>query len=194
MANLSFLDETIFATVKDSEARIERKLNCDLLYFSGEIRFGVVNPFRNFIESLAAERNKHEILSVCLTTSGGEVEVVEKMVQIIRHHYGIVYFIAPSVAYSAGTIFCMSGDKIFMDYSSALGPIDPQVPDKEDKYLMPALGYLDKVAELVEKSKKQYDIPSRDCHFDPSRLSYASILRASTRFINSFIKGMANEI
>ena len=53
---------------------------------------------------------------------------------------------------SAGTIFCMSGDRIFMDYSAALGPIDPQVPDREDKVLVPALGYLDKVNELVMKS------------------------------------------
>jgi len=39
-----------------------------------------------------------------------------------------------------------------MDYSSSLGPIDPQVPDKEGKYLVPALGYLDKINELVQKS------------------------------------------
>src|SRR5919201_1654181 len=47
-----------------------------------------------------------------------------------------------------------------MDYSSALGPIDPQVPDKEDKYLVPALGYLDKIAELVEKSKNNTISPA----------------------------------
>jgi Serine dehydrogenase proteinase len=147
------LDETIFATVNASEEKIERKLECNLLYFYGELRSGIVNLFRNFIESLANHRSKRDILSICLTTSGGEAETVEKMVNIIRHHYDKVYFIVPSVAYSAGTIFCMSGDKIYMDYSSALGPIDPQVPDKEDNYLVPALGYLDKFAELVEKSK-----------------------------------------
>ena len=54
---------------------------------------------------------------------------------------------------SAGTIFCMSGNKLYMDYSSSLGPIDPQVPDRDRKVLVPALGYLDKVKELVEKSR-----------------------------------------
>lgn len=39
-----------------------------------------------------------------------------------------------------------------MDYSSALGPIDPQVPDRENRVLVPALGYLDKVEELIRKS------------------------------------------
>ena len=54
----------------------------------------------------------------------------------------------------------MSGNRIYMDYSSSLGPIDPQVPDKEDKYLVPALGYLDKVEELVEKSKNNTISPA----------------------------------
>ncbi len=44
----------------------------------------------------------------------------------------------------------MSGDKIFMDYSSALGPIDPQVFN--GKNWVPALGYLDKVEEMINKS------------------------------------------
>ena len=40
-----------------------------------------------------------------------------------------------------------------MDYASSLGPIDPQVPDREEKFLVPALGYLDKVNEMIEKSR-----------------------------------------
>ena len=52
----------------------------------------------------------------------------------------------------SGTIFCMSGDKIYMDYSSSLGPIDPQVFNGNT--WVPALGYLDKVDELIDKSAK----------------------------------------
>jgi hypothetical protein len=73
------------------------------------------------------------------------------MVEIIRFHYGEVYFIVPDYAMSAGTIFCMSGDKIFMDYSSSLGPIDPQVFN--GKQWVPALAYLDKVEQLLEKAR-----------------------------------------
>lgn len=46
----------------------------------------------------------------------------------------------------------MSGDEILMDYFSVLGPIDPQVRNKEGKFV-PALGYLDKVSSLLEKAK-----------------------------------------
>lgn len=114
--------------------------------------------FRETVEKLArrgAGKNgagKKDAIAIFLTTPGGEAEAVEKLVEVVRHHYSLVYFVVPVAAMSAGTIFCMSGDKIFMDYSSSLGPIDPQVPDREGKFLVPALGYLDKVNELIAKS------------------------------------------
>ena len=66
-----------------------------------------------------------------------------------------VNFVVPDYAYSAGTILCMSGDNIYMNYFSVLGPIDPQVPNK-DNVLIPAQGYLDKVNEFIEKSFKRH--------------------------------------
>ena len=38
-----------------------------------------------------------------------------------------------------------------MDYSSALGPIDPQVMAPDGGSYLPALGYLDKVEEITAK-------------------------------------------
>jgi hypothetical protein len=153
MSNMPLLDEAIFQAVNDAEQKIEARLDCELLYFYGEIRSGVLNRFRSYVESLVAQPARHAAIALCLTTPGGEAEAVEKIVEILRHHYHRVYFVVPSAAFSAGTILCMSGDRIYMDYSSSLGPIDPQVPDKEGKYLVPALGYLDKVEELVIKSR-----------------------------------------
>ncbi len=46
----------------------------------------------------------------------------------------------------------MSGNNIYIDYFSVLGPIDPQVQNKDGKWVA-ALGYLDKVNEYVEKAK-----------------------------------------
>ena len=107
--------------------------------------------FRDFIEQLKKDNEfDRDRLTVILNTPGGSAETVEKMVNVIRFHYNEVYFVVPDYAMSAGTIFCMSGDKIFMDYSSSLGPIDPQVFN--GKNWVPALGYLDKVEQLIEKS------------------------------------------
>lgn len=114
-----------------------------------------MKPFRDIIENLKLDEINHDSLNIILNTPGGSVEVVEQLVNIVRHHYSEVNFIVPDSAYSAGTIFCMSGNNIYMDYSSSLGPINPQVevqaPNGGTQWI-PALGYLDKVNELIEKS------------------------------------------
>lgn len=153
MASMPVFDQTIFAAIDSAEEVIEDKLGCDLVFFYGEIRASRINDFRSLIETLAQMDPRRRSLAICLTTPGGEAEAVEKLVEIARFHYpDEMNFLVPTAAFSAGTIFCMSGDRIFMDYSSSLGPIDPQVPDREDKHLVPALGYLDKVEELISKS------------------------------------------
>ena len=107
--------------------------------------------YRDFIEHLKQDTTKNnDKLVVLLNTPGGSVETVERFVNINKHFYNEVYFVVPDNAMSAGMVFCLSGDKIYMDYSSALGPIDPQVYN--GKQFVPALGYLDKVNEFVQKS------------------------------------------
>ncbi|PPD41241.1 MAG: serine dehydrogenasease [Methylocystis sp.] len=152
-ATIPINDKVVFEAVQSAEEAIEKLLECDLVNFFGELRSAVVPHFRDVLEALASRPGKRNTLGICLTTPGGQAEVVEKCVEIARHHYDFLYFIVPRMAMSAGTIFCMAGDKIYMDYSSSLGPIDPQVPEKDEKYLVPALGYLDKVSELIEKSR-----------------------------------------
>jgi len=129
---------------------IEDFLHADFISFSGQIIAGTELQFLQIIEDLA--KDKKDALYIMLTTPGGSAETVERYVNIIRHHYGVVNFIIPDYAYSAGTVFCMSGDDIYMDYYSTLGPIDPQVQNK-DGNLVAALGYLDKVNELVDKAR-----------------------------------------
>lgn len=133
--------------------QIENTLSCDVLCYFGPIMDGNENMMLQIVEDLANDDNKKEQLAILLTTTGGSAVAVERYVNIIRKHYNKVIFIVPDYAYSAGTIFCMSGDEIWMDYSSVLGPIDPQVPNKEGRFV-PALGYLDKVNELIEKAKR----------------------------------------
>jgi hypothetical protein len=48
----------------------------------------------------------------------------------------------------------MSGDAIHMDYYSRLGPIDPQVENQKGR-LVPALGYLEKYNQLLEKAQQK---------------------------------------
>jgi membrane-bound ClpP family serine protease len=148
------IDQTIKASLDSKLADLEKNLKADVLGFQGPIQEGIEQIFLNFAELLERDPHKKDILYIILTTPGGSATAVERCVNIIRHHYKEVNFIVPNYAYSAGTIFCMSGDSIYMDYFSVLGPIDPQVFNKSKGILVPALGYLDKVNELIKKSQK----------------------------------------
>jgi hypothetical protein len=144
-------DNTIHEILNQRLSKLEDHFQADVIFYYGQISDSIERVFRDFIEELSdGEENKHDTLFIIINTPGGSAETVEKMVRITRRHYDKVNFIVPDSAYSAGTIFCMSGDKIYMDYSSSLGPIDPQVHN--GKAWVPALGYLDKVNELIEKS------------------------------------------
>lgn len=150
------LDGHISLALNHYGQQLEKHFGCDVAAYVGQIHPIFIHPFLEFIESIVsrkndAQTNKNRLVLV-LGTPGGVAESVEKMVEIIRHHYEEVYFIVPNSAMSAGTIFCMSGDKIYMDYASSLGPIDPQVPSQDGR-LVPALGYIDKVNEFIEKSQ-----------------------------------------
>ena len=138
--------------VSDLLAKLELKLDADVFTYYGEIVNGVERQVKELIEALSKDSNKHQTIYVFLTTPGGSIIPVQRMVDILRHFYDEVNFIIPDYAYSAGTIWCMSGNNIYMNYYSSLGPIDPQVQTK-DGNLVAALGYLDKINELLEKAK-----------------------------------------
>lgn len=146
------INDNIKLLLKQQLNDLEDYLKADILTFYGPIIDGTENQFLQIIEQLIIDSNKKEKLYIILTTNGGSAATVERYVNIIRRHYTEVNFIVPDSAYSAGTIFCMSGNNILMDYYSVLGPIDPQVQNKEGKFV-PALGYLDKVNELVSKAQ-----------------------------------------
>lgn len=150
MENL--VDKALKEMISNALLELEDVANSDVLCYSGPIIDGNENIFLDIIEELANSPDKRDCLMVVLTTTGGSAMAVERYVNIIRKHYEKVSFVVPDYAYSAGTIFCMSGDEIWMDYFSVLGPIDPQVKNKEGKFV-PALGYLDKVNSLIDKAK-----------------------------------------
>ncbi len=131
--------------------KIEDRRNEDLLAIISPIYSGLDERIRIGIESLEPRRG---CLLVILNTQGGLIEVVERCVKTIRHHYSEVKFLVPDVAMSAGTIFVMSGDAILMDYYSCLGPIDPQVLNADRRWV-PATSYISQFDKLCEKSQTQ---------------------------------------
>lgn len=153
MANDANLDETLQSYINYCVTQItktNRFNGYDALAYYGPIDMSAIEFFRQIIELIAKQNNEKKIV-IILHTGGGSVETVEKFVEITRNFYNHVDFLIPEYAMSAGTIWSMSGDNIIMNYASSLGPIDPQVKNNNGQWI-PALGYLDKFNELIEKS------------------------------------------
>jgi Serine dehydrogenase proteinase len=151
---------------------IEKLLKCDVI----TCIHGIGPPFddvvRDHIEDI---QNRRSSLLVILETDGGSIETAERIADVFRHHYPKeVCFLVPNFAMSAGTVLVMSGDKIYMDYYSILGPIDPQVRNRNGSFV-PALGYLEKYDQLVKKSKTPSGLSAAELaflvqKFDPAEL------------------------
>lgn len=146
------LDTHIKDLLEKRVRALEEHFEADCIFYYGPIFPTLEKRFREFVEELSEDGDDRNRLVVFLNSPGGSAETAEKMVEVIRHHYEEVYFVVPDEAMSAGTIFCMAGDRIYMDYSSSLGPIDPQVFNGKD--WVPALGYLDQVEKMIDKSAK----------------------------------------
>ncbi len=146
-------DDLVRIELKASNKKLADHLKSDVLVLKAPIRFGLDDTIRNEIETLhnpADGKDKRPAaLSVILETTGGYIEVVERIYNVFRRHYSHVDFIVPNWAYSAGTVLVLSGDEIYMDYYSVLGPIDPQLETENDRFVS-GLGYLAKYKELTD--------------------------------------------
>lgn len=91
------------------------------LSFRGPLVSGVDDIVRASVEERRlVQPTDVNRLVVVVTTNGGYIEVVQRIVDTFRNHYPIVEFIVPNSAFSAGTVLVMSGDSIHMDYYSRL--------------------------------------------------------------------------
>lgn len=172
-------------------AEVETQTGGDALAFNGQIVSGIDDFIRNAVEN-RKEKSDKEKLSVLLETPGGYITVAQRIADTFRHHYKIVDFIIPNYAMSAGTVLVMSGDSIHMDYYSVLGPIDPQVPSRDGRWV-PALGYLHKYKELIDKSKSKRGLSDAEIayllsRFDPADLySFEQAKDLSTKLLKEWL-------
>jgi len=150
--NFNPIDEAVKYLANARLADIEKCFDSDFISFFGTITNGVASHLKKIMEDIHGEK-QHKKLLFMLTTTGGSATEAERIVNVLRNFYDDVSFVVPNFAYSAGTILCMSGDNIYMDYFGVLGPIDPQI-QRQDGTLIAAQGYLDKVNEFIEKSKQ----------------------------------------
>ena len=129
--------------------QIEECADKDVLTILGELGDGLEVHVRLVLERMGKSRRK--VLLVLLDTPGGSLEAARAIAQTFRHFYPAVHFLVPVRAMSAGTVLVMSGDAIYMDYFSRLGPIDPQV--KRGGFICPGVVVSSPIRSHEAKSK-----------------------------------------
>lgn len=132
----------------------------NILYFANMVKSGIKSdvsiqsnddlPFSELVNSISSHSQE---IDVIIVTPGGRGEQVTRFVDKLRPRFLNVTFIIPDVAMSAGTIFAMSGDEIIMTNNSYIGPIDPQVPNREGRFV-PAQGILSLVQDIQKRGQE----------------------------------------
>lgn len=140
----------IEAQLDERAGVLEEAAKADVLSYLGPMWPPADDAIKEAVEAI--DRRRRNLL-VLLETGGGLITVAERIAGIFRHHYRHVEFVVPTYAMSAGTVLVMSGDAILMDYASTLGPIDPQIRNRDGRYV-PALGYLEQYERLIKKSSE----------------------------------------
>ena len=88
-----------------------------------------------FSEMIAKVDQSQDGIDVLLATPGGSAEQVIYFNNALRARFKSVDFLIPYKAMSAGTLWALAGDRIWMDSRAFLGPIDPQVPSKDGRFI-----------------------------------------------------------
>jgi hypothetical protein len=143
------VDQLSHGVLSQMNAEISKEMKGDCVFINSSMFPPLDDEFRIAIEDVKANSQSRHLV-VILETNGGLMETVERLVEVMRAHYDEVSFVIPNFAYSAGTVLALSGDTIYMDYYSVLGPIDPQYRNNDGQYL-PGHGVLAKYEELCKR-------------------------------------------
>ena len=76
-------------------------------------------------------RRRFEELDLVIHSGGGDINLAYQIVQLIRQHTDSMRACVPLYAKSAATLWCLAADRIVMDESAELGPLDTQVLEQK---------------------------------------------------------------
>ena len=129
---------------------------------------------------LLTRKNKNQILLI-LDSPGGDPLAAERFVKVCREFSKEYYVLVPHMAKSAATLIAFGGNKIFMLWTSELGPIDIQVG--WEGRLRPAYTIIEAYEKLLEKGiALQKDariepILQQLANFDPTHIEWLKRIR-----------------
>jgi hypothetical protein len=105
--------------------------------------------FQVVLECLRSIAPRGRALDVMIATPGGSVHTIAQIVEATRSLFDDVEFIIPAQSMSAGTLWALSGDAIWMSEHAYLGPIDPQVQTRDGR-VIPAQALIELLRTIEE--------------------------------------------
>jgi len=130
--------------IRDYEALTDRSL----VVFHGTIDHSVITPIADAVGD--AEPDKP--LDLMLTSPGGDAETAVRLARMCHAERQDFRVIVPDTAASAATLLALAAESVVMSNSSALGPIDPQVPLPARGAFIPAKDILEIVDDLEART------------------------------------------
>ena len=138
--------------IREIEAETQRRL---IVYYDNGndgISQSDVAPFQELLLDCDNSCN----IDLFIQSPGGDIDVAEKLVYMLRSRAGSLRVIVAERAKSAATMMALAADEILMSSTSELGPIDPQMPflNAAGKYVYrPAGSFLDGLEAIKEEVK-----------------------------------------
>lgn len=79
----------------------------------------------NAIESDLVKKTRR--LDIIFNTHGGSVQSSDIIANILINYPRPIYCYVPMISQSAGTLLALTGDRLYMNFYSIMGPVDPQL-------------------------------------------------------------------
>lgn len=160
-------EETIEKYVNELEKK--RKSTVIPLLFTDETELdrGTVTDIYDYLE-FTKKIGTVKQLDIILHSSGGILDAAIHLTEILRSYSRNLNFIVPRYAKSAATLVALSGDGIFMDKPSELGPLGPVWIGEEGEYEPSALPH---TIEFLRDLEKKLPKDSKTIEIIAKRLS-----------------------
>lgn len=99
--------------------------NTEVIAFNGPIINSVIDKWMETIKSNRSSNLKDASVIVC--TRGGDPDIAFRMSRFLQNSFEKINAYVLGECYSAGTLFCLGANKIFMADNAQLGPLDIQI-------------------------------------------------------------------
>lgn len=123
----------------------------DIVVLNSEIYYGISKDFSLLLRDKL--RSPRKTVLVLITTRGGSPDDAFKMMRLLQSRYNKVEVLLMGGCYSAGTLFTLGANVIYMTQDSNLGPLDVQIPKEDDWMRMSGECYSQALAEMNETAR-----------------------------------------